>query len=81
MRSAGSSVWLPARCRVSTLLPGVLEAARYTLMLAAGPDKAEPLHAVLCEPYNPKKYPAQIATYNGQNVTWFVDKAAARLVE
>jgi 6-phosphogluconolactonase len=64
-----------------TLLPGVLEAASYTLMLAAGPDKAEPLHAVLREPYNPKKYPAQIATYTGQNVIWFVDKAAARLVE
>jgi len=64
-----------------TLLPGVLEAARHTLMLAAGPDKAEPLRAVLREPYDPHRYPSQIATYNGQGVTWFLDKAAARLVE
>jgi len=63
-----------------TLLPGVLEAARHTLMLAAGPDKAEPLHSVLHDPYDPKRYPAQITTYDGEGVMWFLDKAAARLV-
>jgi 6-phosphogluconolactonase len=60
-----------------TLLPGVLEAARNTLMLAAGADKAEPLHSILHEPYDPKKYPAQITTYDGVGVLWFLDKAAA----
>lgn len=60
-----------------TLLPGVLEAARHTLMLAAGVDKAEPLKSVLREPYDPKKYPAQITTYDGAGVIWFLDKAAA----
>jgi 6-phosphogluconolactonase len=60
-----------------TLLPGVLEAARHTLMLAAGSDKAEPLKSVLREPYDPKKYPAQITTYDGAGVIWFLDKAAA----
>jgi len=65
-----------------TLLPAVLEAARHTLMLAAGDDKAEPLQAVLRQPYNPKKYPAQIGTYAapGEGVMWFLDKAAARLI-
>ena len=63
-----------------TLLPAVLEAARNTLMLAAGDDKAEPLKAVLGGPYDPKKYPAQIATYKGEGVIWFLDKAAARLI-
>ena len=63
-----------------TLLPAVLEAARHTLMLAAGDDKAEPLHAVLRGPYDPKKYPAQITTYNGEGVIWYLDKAAARLI-
>jgi 6-phosphogluconolactonase len=63
-----------------TLLPAVLEAARHTLMLAAGEDKAEPLQAVLREPYNPKKYPAQITTYDGEGVMWFLDKPAARLI-
>jgi 6-phosphogluconolactonase len=60
-----------------TLLPGVLEAARHTLMLAAGADKAEPLNSVLHQPYDPKKYPAQIATYHGAGAIWFLDKAAA----
>jgi len=60
-----------------TLLPGVLEAARHTLILAAGADKAEPLNAVLHQPYDPKKYPSQIATYHGQGAIWFLDKAAA----
>jgi len=60
------------------LLPGVLLAARNTIMLVAGEDKAGPLHAVLAEPYNPKKYPAQIVTQSHGNVMWFLDKAAAR---
>jgi 6-phosphogluconolactonase len=63
-----------------TLLPAVLESARHTLMLAAGDDKAEPLQAVLGEPYDPKKYPAQITTYDGAGVIWLLDKAAARLI-
>jgi 6-phosphogluconolactonase len=63
-----------------TLLPGVLEAARNTIMLVAGEDKAEPLRTVLHEPYDPKKYPVQIGTHDGANVLWFLDKAAARLL-
>jgi len=67
-----------------TLLPAVLEAARHTLMLAAGDDKAEPLRAVLRQPYDPKRYPSQIATYPvdgvGERAVWFLDKAAARLI-
>ena len=62
-----------------TLLPGVLEAARNTVFLAAGEDKAEPLRAVFHEPYNPKKYPSQIGN-NGENVAWFLDKNAAALL-
>ena len=64
-----------------TLLPGALLAARHTIMLVAGEDKAEPLRSVLHEPYDPKKYPAQILTYHGRSVTWFLDKAAARLMD
>ena len=63
-----------------TLLPGVLLAARNTIMLVAGEDKAEALHAVFEEPYNPGKYPAQIVTKSQGNVMWFVDKAAARQI-
>ncbi len=64
-----------------TLLPGVLLEASHTIMLVAGEDKAEPLRAVLHEPYDPQKYPAQISTYHGRSVTWFLDKAAARLMD
>ena len=63
-----------------TLLPGVLLAARHTLMLVAGEDKADPLRAVLHEAYDPKKYPSQLTTH-GRSVTWFLDKAAARLMD
>jgi 6-phosphogluconolactonase len=58
-----------------TLLPGVLEAARHTAMLVTGADKALPLHAVLHEPTDPMRYPAQIAS--GEKTIWFLDPAAA----
>ncbi len=63
-----------------TLLPGVLEAAATTIMLVAGEDKAEPLRSVLHGPYDPKRFPSQIATYGRDNVLWFLDRAAARRV-
>jgi len=55
-----------------TLLPGVLEAALHTVMLATGADKAAALEAVLKGPYNPMKWPAQIGARD-VNVTWFTD--------
>jgi 6-phosphogluconolactonase len=60
-----------------TLLPGVLEAARHTAMLVVGADKAQALAAVLSGPYDPMRYPAQIATGKSDAVLWFVDAAAA----
>jgi 6-phosphogluconolactonase len=63
-----------------TMLPGVLLAARHTVMLVAGEDKAEAVHAIFEEPYDPKKYPAQISAHHGRSVTWFLDEAAARLM-
>jgi 6-phosphogluconolactonase len=64
-----------------TLLPGVLMNAERTFMLVAGDDKAEPLEQVLYGSFEPKKYPCQIAVHNGHGVTWFLDKAAARLIQ
>ena len=65
-----------------TLLPGVLEAARNTVMLATGADKAAALDTVLRGPYNPMKAPAQIATRGGNgaplsDTMWFLDQAAS----
>ncbi len=64
-----------------TLLPGVLEAARETVLLVAGVDKAEPVRAIFNEPYDPKQYPGQLGMAQGRSVTWFLDQAAARLLE
>jgi 6-phosphogluconolactonase len=55
-----------------TLLPGVLEAAWHTVVLATGADKAAALEAVLHGPYDPMKWPAQIGARD-VNVTWFTD--------
>lgn len=64
-----------------TLLPGVLRAAKLTIMLVAGEDKAEPLRWVLHGPHDPKKYPAQIVSGDGRKVLWFLDRAAARRMD
>jgi 6-phosphogluconolactonase len=64
-----------------TLLPGPLLAASHTVFLVAGDDKAESVRAVFKEEYDPKKYPAQIASHHGRGVTWFLDEAAARLMD
>ncbi len=57
-----------------TLLPGVLKAARNTVVLAAGGDKAEAVRAALQDGYDPKKWPSQIAR---DQAHWFLDRAAA----
>lgn len=64
-----------------TLLPGALLAAKHTVYLVAGADKAESARAVFQDEYDPKKYPAQIASHQGRGVTWFLDEAAARLMD
>ncbi len=64
-----------------TLLPGVLLAAKHTVFLVAGDDKAEAVRAVFHEEYDPKKYPAQMASHHGRGVSWFLDEAAAKLMD
>jgi 6-phosphogluconolactonase len=60
-----------------TLLPGVLERARYTLCLATGADKAESLQKVLKGPHAPMLFPSQIAS---PDMAWYIDKKAASLL-
>jgi 6-phosphogluconolactonase len=64
-----------------TLLPGPLIAARRTLMLVTGADKAEPLRAVFEAPLDPLKYPAQLGPPEGRGMLWFLDRAAAALLD
>lgn len=63
-----------------TLLPGVLRAAKQTIMLVAGDDKAEPLRSVMHAPYDPKKFPTQVTVANRTGVLWYLDRSAARLI-
>jgi 6-phosphogluconolactonase len=64
-----------------TLLPGVLLSARHAVILVTGEDKAEAMHAIFHGPYDPLKYPAQIVAHHARRATWFLDEAAARLLE
>lgn len=57
-----------------TLLRGVLENARNTLILATGAEKAEALRKVLREPFDPVQLPSQISS---AGTIWYIDKAAA----
>jgi 6-phosphogluconolactonase len=61
-----------------TFTPPVLNHARRAMFLAAGDDKAEALHAVLEGAREPGRYPAQVVE---GNVSWWVDRAAARLLK
>src|SRR5689334_4166494 len=58
-----------------TLLPGVLLAARQTVIEAVGEDKAGPVHSVLEGPVDLFRFPCQIAARD--HVAWFLDHAAA----
>jgi 6-phosphogluconolactonase len=64
-----------------TLLPGALLAAKHNVFLVTGADKAEAVRAVFKEEYDPKQYPAQIASHHGRGVTWFLDEKAAELMD
>jgi 6-phosphogluconolactonase len=64
-----------------TLLPGVLLAAKHTVLLVAGADKAQPLSDVLYGLHDPKKFPCQLAERDGGEVAWFLDPAAAAMIK
>jgi len=51
------------------------------VFLVAGEDKKDAVRAVFNEEYDPKKYPAQMASHHGRGVTWFLNTAAAQLMD
>ena len=55
-----------------TLLPGVLLAARNTVILAPGEDKVEALHSVFHEQFDPRKYPSQLGS-DSDSTMWFLE--------
>jgi 6-phosphogluconolactonase len=64
-----------------TLLPAVLLAAKHTVLLVTGADKAEPLADVLYGPHDPKKFPCQLGERDGRDVAWFLDQLAAANID
>jgi 6-phosphogluconolactonase len=64
-----------------TLLPGVLLAARHTVFLVAGPDKADAVRMVFHGDSDPMKYPAQMVSRHARQVAWFMDEPAAAQME
>jgi 6-phosphogluconolactonase len=64
-----------------TFLPAVLKAARHTVILSPGADKAEALQAVLDGPIDLLAHPCQIAATPPYPTEWFIDEAAARLLK
>ncbi|HEY3937219.1 MAG TPA: 6-phosphogluconolactonase [Bryobacteraceae bacterium] len=59
-----------------TLLPGVLLAARRTVLQVSGSEKADALRHVLDDAEDLHSYPCQIASRD-EKATWFLDQAAA----
>ena len=62
-----------------SLLPGALLAAHHTVFLVTGAEKAAAVRATFEEPYDPRRYPAQI-THHSRAVVWFLDHAAASAI-
>lgn len=63
-----------------TLLPGVLKAARHTVILAPGADKAGALWDVLEGKTDIMAHPCQIAAKPPFPTEWFVDEPATKLL-
>lgn len=60
-----------------TLLPAALLAAKNTVFLVTGADKAQAVDQVFHKEFNPKQYPAQLISRQSKRVTWFLDQPAA----
>lgn len=60
-----------------TLTAPVLQAARWVLVLAVGPDKAEAVARAIESPENIDETPAQLLRHARGRVTWMLDRAAA----
>jgi 6-phosphogluconolactonase len=59
-----------------TLLPGVLMAAKKTVLQVSGADKADAVKSVIEGAEDWKQYPCQMASRDGK-ATWFLDRASA----
>jgi 6-phosphogluconolactonase len=73
-----AAVWVEKmRIHRVTLMPGVLLAAKRTVVLVVGQDKADAVHNILKGPEDPFQFPGQIATRGSDKAVWFLVQAAA----
>lgn len=63
-----------------TMTPLLINQARNIIFMVTGNNKAEVLKAVLFDPQQPDKLPAQIINNEKGNLYWFVDEKAAVLL-
>jgi len=72
-----SQVWVEKlKMNRVTLLPGVLEAAKCTVLQVVGEDKTNAVRRVLTNEEDHLNYPCQIASRDSRAI-WFLDEAAA----
>jgi 6-phosphogluconolactonase len=63
-----------------TLTPGILNQARKIIFIVSGENKARPLQQVLMGEYQPEIYPSQLIKPISGNLTWLLDKSAAKFI-
>ena len=64
-----------------TLTIPVINAAKSVTFLVVGEDKAKALKEILEGDADPRAYPAKFVRPEGGDLTWMVDRAAARLLD
>jgi 6-phosphogluconolactonase len=73
-----AAVWAQhLRASRLTLTPDALLDARAIVLLVAGAQKADAVHAAIEAPLNISRWPAQILREAGDRVEWLIDRAAA----
>jgi 6-phosphogluconolactonase len=77
-----TSLWLESQgmYRVTLTHPVVNNAASVAF-LVTGSGKAKALHEVMKGSYNPDLYPSQIIKLSHGKLLWFVDEAAAEMLD
>ncbi len=64
-----------------TLTPTALKNSDAIIFLVVGQDKEKAVQAVLKDPYDPVCYPAQLFQDVNGKITWYLDEAAATMID
>jgi 6-phosphogluconolactonase len=64
-----------------TMTAPMINLARQIAFLVYGQSKAEAVHHVLEDGYDPEKYPAQLIKPEGGDLRWYLDEEAASLLK